>query len=50
VPVVGLGTIPVMRETGATVLAVEAGRTLLLDKAEMIRAADESDIAIVGLE
>jgi DUF1009 family protein len=50
VPVVGLGTIPVMRETGATVLAVEAGRTLMLDKAEMIAAADEAGIAIVGLE
>jgi DUF1009 family protein len=50
VPVVGLGTIPVMRETGATVLAVEAGRTLMLDKAEMIAAADEAGIAVVGLE
>jgi DUF1009 family protein len=50
VPVVGLGTIPVMRETGATVLAVEAGRTLMLDKAETIGAADEAGIAIVGLE
>jgi DUF1009 family protein len=50
VPVVGLGTIPVMRETGTTVLAVEAGRTLMLDKAEMIAAADEAGIAMVGLE
>jgi len=50
VPVVGLGTIPVMKETGTTVLAVEAGRTLMLDKAETIQAADEAGIAIVGLE
>ena len=50
VPVVGLSTIPVMRETGTTVLAVEAGRTLMLDKAEMIAAADEAAIAMVGLE
>ena len=50
VPVVGLSTIPVMRETGTTVLAVEAGRTLMLDKAEMIVAADGAGIAIVGLE
>ena len=50
VPVVGLGTIPVMKETGTTVLAVEAGRTLMLDKAEMIRTADQAGIAIVGLE
>jgi UDP-2,3-diacylglucosamine hydrolase len=50
VPVVGLGTIPVMQETGTTVLAVEAGRTLMLDKAEMIQAADAAGIAIVGLD
>jgi len=50
VPAVGRATIPVMRECGATVLAVEAGRTLLLDRAEMIEAANEADIAIVGIE
>jgi DUF1009 family protein len=49
VPVVGRDTIPVMRETGTTVLAVEAERTLMLDRAEMIEDADEADIAIVGL-
>jgi hypothetical protein len=49
VPVVGLSTIPVMRETSATVLAVEAARTLMLDKDKMIAAANESDIAIVGV-
>ena len=50
VPVVGLSTIPVMRETGATALAVEAGRTLLLDRDEMLAAANEAGIAIVGME
>jgi DUF1009 family protein len=50
VPVAGLDTIPVMRETGTTALAVEAGRTLLLDREQMIAAADEADIAIVGVE
>jgi DUF1009 family protein len=49
VPVAGLDTISAMRETGATALAVEAGRTLLLDKDRMLRAADEAGIAIVGL-
>ena len=48
VPVVGLDTIPVMRETGTTVLAVEAGRTLMLDKEEMLEAANAAGIAIVG--
>src|SRR5207302_4997460 len=32
VPVVGLETVAVMKETGTTVLSVEAGRTLMLDK------------------
>ena len=50
VPVVGFDTIPVMRETGTTVLAVEAGRTLMLDKEQMIAAANEARIAIVGTE
>jgi len=48
VPVVGRSTIPVMRECGATALSVEAGRTLMLDKAEMIAQANESEIAIWG--
>jgi UDP-2,3-diacylglucosamine hydrolase len=48
VPVVGLDTISVMRETGATALAVEAGRTLMLDKAQMLEAANQAGIAIVG--
>jgi DUF1009 family protein len=50
VPVAGLSTIPVMRETGTTVLAVEADRTLLLDKEKMLDTANEADIAIVGVE
>jgi DUF1009 family protein len=49
VPVVGLDTIQVMRDTVTTVLAVEAGRTLMLDKDQMLDAADQADIAIVGL-
>ena len=48
VPVVGLGTVPVMRETGTTVLAVEPGRTLMLDKDQMVEAANQAEIAIVG--
>jgi hypothetical protein len=50
VPVAGASTIPVMRETGTTAVAVEAGRTLLLDREKMIEAANEAGIAIVGME
>ncbi len=48
VPVAGASTIPVMVETGTTALAVEAGRTLLLDRDEMLKAAGAGRIAIAG--
>ncbi|HEY7391136.1 MAG TPA: UDP-2,3-diacylglucosamine diphosphatase LpxI [Bryobacteraceae bacterium] len=50
VPVVGLATVPVMRETGTTALALEAGRTLMLDREQMIEAANEARVTIVGFE
>ncbi|MEI9971641.1 MAG: UDP-2,3-diacylglucosamine diphosphatase LpxI [Ignavibacteriota bacterium] len=37
-----------MRETGTSVLAVEAGRTLMLDREEMIQQANQANICIVG--
>jgi len=40
----------VMRETGTTALALDAGRTLMLDREELIRRADEADLSIVGYE
>jgi UDP-2,3-diacylglucosamine hydrolase len=46
VPVVGLKTIEVMRRSNATALAIDAGRTLLFDRDELIRAADDAGIAI----
>jgi DUF1009 family protein len=48
VPVVGLGTIAAMAETGATALAVDAGRTLMLDREQMLEQADRLKFAIVG--
>jgi len=50
VPVAGPRTIEVMKETNATVLAVDAGRTLLLDRDEMIEAADRAGIAVTAAE
>jgi hypothetical protein len=46
VPVVGLPTVEQMRVTGATALAVDAGRTLLFDKTKLIEAANAAGIAI----
>jgi UDP-2,3-diacylglucosamine hydrolase len=48
VPVLGLETIHVMRETGTTACAVDAGRTLLLDREEMLAHANEAGVAIIG--
>jgi DUF1009 family protein len=49
VPVAGPGTIAAMQRTNTTALAVEANRTLLLDRDEMLRAADAAGIAVVGI-
>lgn len=46
VPVVGLPTVETMRQTGATALAVDAGRTLLFDREKLIEVADGAGIAI----
>lgn len=46
VPVVGLRTIEVMREVGATALALDAGKTLLFDREKLIAAANQAGIAI----
>lgn len=48
VPVVGVSTIEAMKAAGATLLSVDAGKTLMIDGAAIIRAADEAGIAIVG--
>jgi DUF1009 family protein len=50
VPVAGVETIKVMQETGTTAMAVDAGRTLLLDREEVIRRADAAGITIIGVK
>jgi DUF1009 family protein len=50
VPVIGPGTIDVMIETNTTALAVDAGRTLMLDKDELLAKANAAKIAILGME
>ena len=46
VPVVGLPTIEQMKSSGATALAVDAGRTLLFDREKLIALADSCGITI----
>lgn len=49
VPVVGERTLQSLREAKAAVLAVEAGKTLLLDKPAFLAAAKEMGLAVVGV-
>src|SRR5882672_208572 len=46
VPVVGVKTIEIMRQAGASCLAVDAGRCLLIDGNAVVQAADEADISL----
>ena len=48
-PAIGPKTIQVMASVKATALAVEAGRSVLLDRQEMIHQAERAGIAVVGL-
>ena len=48
VPVIGQRTIDVMRGAGATCLALDAGRCLLLDGDAIVHAADDAEIAITS--
>src|SRR5207247_2634751 len=48
VPVVWAKTIEVMRNAGATCLAIDAGRCLLLDGTKITSAADAANIAIIA--
>ncbi len=49
VPAVGLGTVEIMAEVKASVLALEAGKTLIFDRQDMLRLADARKIAVIGL-
>ena len=50
VPVIGVATIQAMQAAGATCLAIDAGRCLLLDGEEVIRAGDAAAITLVAGE
>jgi DUF1009 family protein len=49
VPVIGVATVEAMVRAGASCLSVEAGRTLLFDRARLIERANEESIAIVAV-
>jgi hypothetical protein len=49
VPTVGPDTLDVLSETGARVLAFEAHRTILLDRAATLERADRAGIVLMGI-
>jgi DUF1009 family protein len=48
-PAVGPRTIEVMASAKAAVLAVEAGRTVMLDREQLVRLAEQAGIAVIGI-
>lgn len=49
VPAVGVDTVYRLHEIGGTVLAVEAGKTILLEKESLLSQADAYGISVVGV-
>jgi DUF1009 family protein len=49
VPTVGQKTLEVMAEVGATALAIEADKTLMVDREGMVKFAEEKGICIVAM-
>ena len=50
VPAIGLETVRICAGAGVAVLALEAGKTLLLDKDELLQQANTSGLSIVGVD
>ncbi|MBM4002600.1 MAG: LpxI family protein [Planctomycetes bacterium] len=50
VPTVGMHTLDSLATAGAKVLAVEAGKTILVDQQECLRRADDLKLTIVALD
>jgi DUF1009 family protein len=49
VPTVGTATVEALRRAGGRVLAIEAGKTIVLDQAETVALADRHGLTIVAL-
>ncbi|RMF43092.1 MAG: LpxI family protein [Planctomycetota bacterium] len=49
VPTIGVRTVEQMRRAGGTVIAIEAGRTIFVEREETLRLAQRAGIAIVAL-
>jgi DUF1009 family protein len=50
IPVIGEGTLAALRKVGVSALAYQAGRLVMLERPNIVAAADKLGIAIVGLD
>ncbi len=50
VPVVGINTLSTMKKVKANVLALEAGKSIIVDREKFIKEADREEIAVVGIK
>ncbi len=48
-PVIGLKTLESLEEAGATALVVEAGKTIVVDKKQVIERANQKGICLIGM-
>ncbi len=49
VPVIGPETLSVFKNCNVTLLAIDAGRTLIIDKEDFLKQASAQDICVIGL-
>jgi DUF1009 family protein len=50
VPTIGLGTLRSLADAGGKVLAIEAGRTIIIDEPRVVRFANEHKLVVVALD
>jgi DUF1009 family protein len=50
VPVVGIPTVRLLKRVNATAMAIEAGKTLMIDRADLLNEANAAGICIVAME
>lgn len=50
IPVIGERTFKMMKKSGARVLAVEAGRAILLERGKLVELADRAGVAFLAVE
>ncbi len=50
VPTIGLGTLETLADAGGAVLAIEAGRTIIIDEPKVVQFADARKLVVVALD